>query len=321
MAGYTWTELVPKYKIDPEDLPLSHGVNVVVIDRVEFEKKEDKREKGKYYNQVDLYLFGWNVPLRLNQTKIKQLRDMFGDDINAAHGKKIALTVIVDNDDKGDPVTKINIHPYAVPDHTPPVPVPVRLAVQSDHARRGAAHHGVELLGSDGQTRPIASRAFPAPDWASQKPGMGGQAVSPRPEPKPARERTGEPIGVKVALEVYKTLHKVGRNRGDLIAHVGKSDTKLASHMSDVPASEWPDVVLDFARSYCGSLPAVQKVEAIQITKLQEELDADLAEYYRRREQEAGGTTDTDPQFTAAVAGKSMAKGQPELLGEDDIPF
>lgn len=319
MAGYTWTELVPKYRIDPDDLPMPHAPNVVVIERVEFERKEDKRKKGEFYNQVELYLFGWNVPLRLNQTKIKQLRDMFGDDINAAHGKKIALTIIVDTDDNGNPRPAINIHPYVVPEHTEPTPVPLRLAVQSDHGRRGAAHYGVQMAGSDGQPRPMLPASSPKPDWRTQgaskvEPAQGRWGEEP---PRARPERTGEPIGLGKALEVYKTLHQRGRMKGDLIAHVGKTDTRLADQMAATPASEWPDVVLDFARALCQSLPVTTRLEAARIDGLQKELDADLAEYQRLREEEARAAGAADRKFNAAVAGR----GQPEPLAEDDIPF
>lgn len=156
-----WSNFIKKYCIEPEDLPAPHGPNVVVIETMDTEEAKDFQTQQPYERHL-LYLVGWRLPLRLNNTRIQIIQNLFGPRVEDCLGKKIALMVGMENS-FGKPKPVINIHPFLASVDAEPVPVPARLAVTEKRRLEQAHTYGVAIaLPSFRIPSQVASSTAPA---------------------------------------------------------------------------------------------------------------------------------------------------------------
>lgn len=134
-----WSSFKQKYVIEPEDLPNPHGPNLVVVETIDTEEYEDPKTKERKLRH-NLYLAGWDKPLRLNNTRIDILKQIFGPATEQAIGGKIALLVGMSSA-YGETKPTIMIHPYQPNQDAEPAPVPDRCATRSNmRLEIGRAH-------------------------------------------------------------------------------------------------------------------------------------------------------------------------------------
>lgn len=138
-----WSNFIRKTCIEPDDLPIPHGPNIVVIETMNTEEAKDFATQKPYERHV-LFLVGWLLPLRLNNTRINVLQQLFGPRVEDCFGKKIALMISADNS-YGKVKASINIHPFVPNQAAEPVPVPHRLGVTDRRRLEAAAMHGVQI--------------------------------------------------------------------------------------------------------------------------------------------------------------------------------
>lgn len=171
-----WNQFIKKYCIEADDLPIPHGPNVVVIETIDTEEAQDPKTKKPYERHL-LFLVGWRVPLRLNNTRIQILQKMFGPRVEDCFGKKIALMVAADNQ-YGDVTAVINIHPF-VPDQAAiPVSVPTRLAVEDKRRLELARVSGVPIGAYSFRIGPSQSARTPEVHSANPGATLGEEAAA-----------------------------------------------------------------------------------------------------------------------------------------------
>lgn len=156
-----WSSFKQKYVIEPDDLPNPHGPNVVVIESIDSEEYTDIKSK-EVRTRHNLYLAGWDKPLRLNNTRVDIIKMLFGPSTEQAIGGKIALLVGMSNA-YGETRPVITIHAYAPHQDAEPAPVPDRCATRSNMRLAQAREYGVpfappqkRLAGGAGAAAPIA---------------------------------------------------------------------------------------------------------------------------------------------------------------------
>ena len=238
-----WNQFITRYAIDPEDLPIPHGVNIVVIESLDTEQYNDK--KGVQQTRHRLWLAGWKVPLRLNNTRCKILQGMFGPHSEDAIGKKIALTVAANNV-YGEVEAVINIHPFVPDQAAEPAQVPSHLGVVNMVRLEAARYYGVKIAPAQRQIstgRPPQGAGQPQPGQphpgqnqpgqaAPRSPfhgggggGAGGAGVAGGPgsfmaDPAPSVAASGTPIGPEGASALILLLRERGRTWDWLAAHM-----------------------------------------------------------------------------------------------------
>ncbi len=210
-----WNTFVKTYCLEPEHLPNPHGSNIVVIEGLDSE--EYNGADGKPQVRHRLWLAGWDVPLRLNNTRIKVLQTILGPRTEDAIGRKIVLTVVAQNN-YGEFKAAINIHPFAPQPDSPVTPVPARLATRSPLRLASAATYGVTVApaaftlppgsAQPGNTMPGPAPGLPTPH-AMPAAGGGGGAVRP----------SGQKLGNEFAAKLIVELRKRNWTWDRLVAH------------------------------------------------------------------------------------------------------
>jgi hypothetical protein len=248
-----WTNLITKYCFDPEDLPIPHGPNVVVIEAFDTEQHEDFKTKQAKTRHL-MRLAGWEHPVRLNNTRIKILQAMFGANTEDAIGKKIAMMVMAGNN-FGDVELTLMIHPVAVPMNTPAVPVPYRLSVTNPYRKQIAASVGVQIetpqptLPSGGGFRTVGGGG--GGGGAGGGAGMGGGGQQP--------PTIHAPIGLKTAAIIVATLERKGKTWDDVVSHLrlnGLGEAVAGKMPADVSGS-----LLPMIRTFAAEFPNSRDVD------------------------------------------------------------
>lgn len=185
-----WSQFVKRYALEPDDLPIAHGANIVVIESIDSEEYIDPTTRMPT-TRHRLILAGWEHPLRLNNTRIKVLQQMFGPRVEDAIGKKIVLTVAA-TQSYGEVKPCINIHPFAPDQNAAPVSVPPHLGTRSQIRLQAARAAGVSFGREQNALPPSSSR-----------------------DVKP----TGKPLGDEAAAELCLLLRERGRDWAWLADH------------------------------------------------------------------------------------------------------
>ncbi len=215
-----WSSFKTKYVIEPDDLPNPHGPNLVVIEGFDTEQYEDPKTKETKLRH-NMYLAGWDKPLRLNNTRIDILKQIFGPTTEQAVGGKIALLVGMSSA-YGETKPTIMIHPYMPSQDAEPAAVPDRCATKAQMRLAQAREFGVTIappsrrLGSGpGSTTPQAGTA---PAQAGHGQGAGVQAAG---DAKLGAEKAAE-IGALLKERnrdfEWITKHMQGTGMADLVA-------------------------------------------------------------------------------------------------------
>lgn len=192
-----WSNFIKKNCIEPEDLPNPHGPNIVVIETMDTEEAKDFKTQQPYERHL-LFLAGWRLPFRLNNTRIKIIRELFGDRVEDCLGKKIVLMVGMDNS-FGEARPVINIHPFVPNQAAEPNPVPSRLSVTEKRRLEAASMYGVA----------ITPPSFRIPGHS--------------PSPSSPAVRSGNPaakLGEENAAKLLITLRERGKDWDWMVAHL-----------------------------------------------------------------------------------------------------
>jgi len=212
-----WSTFVKTYCLEPEHLPNPHGPNVVVIEGLDSEEYTGTENKPQVRHR--LWLAGWDVPLRLNNTRVKVLQNILGPRTEDAIGRKIVLTIVAANN-YGEYKAAINIHPFAPQPDAPVTPVPARLATRSPLRLATAATYGVSVapaaftlppgMGVPGSTPPGPhAPALTPPNAGAGSGGGGGGAIRP----------SGQKLGPEFAAKLIVELRKRNWTWERLVAH------------------------------------------------------------------------------------------------------
>ena len=192
-----WGMFKKKYALDPEDLPIPNGPNIVVIEGVDTE--QFKNDEGEEVTRTVLTLVGFSVPLRLNNEKIDTLAAMFGSNIEDAIGQKITLLSSFANIyGKTKPV--IDIHPHVPDAEAVPVIVPSHLGCKSVFRMQRAMEYGVRIASPNA----ALPRGGARPPGAVQ-PGAGSAAAA------PVKQLTSATLGKERAAKLLQLLRVKNR--------------------------------------------------------------------------------------------------------------
>lgn len=154
-----WNQFKAKYELEVQDLPNPALPNVFVVERLDSE--EAQNSDGEKYTRHNLFFAGIEYPLRLNNTRIDIIQNLHGEHTENAVGKKLAL-IAGANTSFGKSKIGINIHPFPVPEGTPPVAIPASIAAKNPFRRQTAQHYGVQFLAENAALPPSPAAATTA---------------------------------------------------------------------------------------------------------------------------------------------------------------
>lgn len=206
-----WDRFKKRYAMEPGDLGNQSGFTVAVIEKVDTEEYQDRKNVTQVRHQ--LYFAGYEYPLRLNNTRVDVLKSLFGPDTENAAGKRVALLCAA-SQSYGETEITINIHPMPIPQDTAVTPVrhdvACRIFVRRQHA---------EMLGVPFAPSPAALPAAPhgGQPWTHQQsagalpPGAAAAPVS-----------ASEPLGMQSAAKLVVMLRERGRDWDFVLEHLRK---------------------------------------------------------------------------------------------------
>ena len=277
-----WSSFKQKYVIEPEDLPNPHGPNLVVVEAIDTEEYEDPKTKERKLRH-NLYLAGWDKPLRLNNTRIDILKKIFGPATEQAIGGKIALLVGMSSA-YGETKPTIMIHPYQPNQDAEPAPVPDRCATRSTMRLAQAREYGVpfappqkRLAGGPG------SQAAAGGAHAAQAGSVAGGGVQPGSDAK---------LGYETAAEIGVLIKERNRDWDWLTRHM--TNNAMGHLVNGATPADWPHAAKGPIWNVLKHLPVVNNIP-----------DRDAA-----KQQLINGWKPTLAEEAAKVAAE-----------EDDIPF
>lgn len=204
-----WNQFVKKYALEAEDLPSPHGPNVMVIDSIDTEEYQNPQSRENRTRHL-LYFVGWNVPLRLNNTRIKVIESMFGPNTEDAIGKRVVLVVAAENQ-YGQVKTTIHIHPFVCDQTATPATIPARFARTDNRSLSACQHHGVPIA-TPGPAAGAITGAYQFRYPSSQQQPHSTGAVAP----------TGKCIGAEAAANLILMLRERKRDWQWLVSHLTK---------------------------------------------------------------------------------------------------
>lgn len=243
-----WSSFKTKYVIEPDDLPNQHGPNVVVIEAIDSEEYTDVKTK-EVRTRHNLYLAGWDKPLRLNNTRVDIIKHLFGPTTEQAIGGKIALLVGMSNT-YGETRPVITIHAYAPHQDAEPAPVPDRCATRSNMRLAQAREYGVpfappqkRLAGGPG------SQAATGGAHAAQAGNGAGGGVQPGSDAK---------LGYETAAEIGVLLKE--RNRDWDWLHKHLASNAMEHLVQGATPADWPHAAKRPVWNLLKHLPLVNNV-------------------------------------------------------------
>ena len=277
-----WSSFKQKYVIEPDDLPNPHGPNLVVIETIDTEEYEDPKTKERKLRH-NLYFAGWDKPLRLNNTRIDIIKQIFGPETEQAIGGKIALLVGMSSA-YGETKPTIMIHPYQPNQDAEPAPVPDRCATRSTMRLAQAREYGVpfappqkRLAGGPG------SQAAAGGAHAAQAGSVAGGGVQPGSDAK---------LGYETAAEIGVLIKERNRDWDWLTRHM--TNNAMGHLVNGATPADWPHAAKGPIWNVLKHLPVVNNIP-----------DRDAA-----KQQLINGWKPTLAEEAAKVAAE-----------EDDIPF
>lgn len=243
-----WGMFKKKYALDPEDLPIPNGPNIVVIEGVDTE--QFKNDEGEEVTRTVLTLVGWSVPLRLNNEKIDTLAAMFGSNIEDAIGQKITLLSSFANIyGKTKPV--IDIHPHVPDAEAVPVIVPAHLGCKSVFRMQRAMECGVRIASASAALPKPGQRPAGAAQQGQAGGGPGGAAA-------PVKQLTAATLGKERAAKLLQLLRVKNRTwtwLADALARDGMGELIIGKEPFDAAPA-----VAQLAWSKLKPLPDVGEV-------------------------------------------------------------
>lgn len=216
-------DLLQKYCIDETHLPNPTGMNVVeikAIDTEEYTAFEQGRKVSKRRHL--LWLAGFDLPFRLNNTRLKLLIALLGQETNGWIGKKIGIYVSAQMS-YGEVVTSLMIHIQPIDQSIPPV-----------SQRRFS------------QLPPGAPGG-----WPPQSPPPGALATQVN---SPDSDMT--PIGTDAAAEVCCQLEERGKTWDDLRIFLNANG--LGEMIAGKHPGDCPKAIRSTLRSFLASSPKVK---------------------------------------------------------------
>lgn len=248
-----WSSFKQKYVIEPDDLPNPHGPNVVVIESIDSEEYTDVKTK-EVRTRHNLYLAGWDKPLRLNNTRVDIIKHLFGPTTEQAIGGKIALLVGMSNA-YGETRPVITIHAYAPNQDAEPAPVPDRCATRSQMRLAQAREYGVSFAAAQkrlaGGPSPQAATGGPHGAHAANAAGGGtGGGVQAGGEAK---------LGYETAANIGVLLKERNRDWEFLTRHFTSS--AMEHLVTGATPADWPHASKGAIWNVLKNLPVVNKVQ------------------------------------------------------------
>ena len=306
-----WGMFKKKYALDPEDLPIPNGPNIVVIEGVDTE--EFKNDEGEAVTRTVLTLVGFSVPLRLNNEKIDTLAAMFGSNIEDAIGQKITLLSSFANIyGKTKPV--IDIHPHVPDADAAPVTVPSHLGCKSVFRMQRAMEYGVRIASPNA----ALPRGGARPPAAAQ-PGTGSAAAA------PVKQLTAATLGKERAAKLLQLLRVKNRTwtwLADALARDGMGELIIGKEPFDAAPA-----VAQLAWAKLKPLPDVGEVGTPEA--MAAELAATVAAWEPPAapaapapaageviDRNTGVVTPADPSMSF-----KPSKAPAPAVNDDDIPF
>lgn len=175
--------LLKKYCIDEDHLPNQAGMNVVQIRAIDTEYYEAIENRRKVEKERHLlWLAGFDLPLRLNNTRLKILIALLGPETDHWAGKKIGLFVGA-TQNYGDVERCLMIHIQPIDQSIPHV----------SQAKRSQLPGGQQ--------------------WPPQQPAPAAAALPAKPDTSP--------IGADTAAEICAALEQRNKTWDDLRLHLG----------------------------------------------------------------------------------------------------
>lgn len=277
-----WSSFKTKYVIEPDDLPNPHGPNLVVIEGFDTEQYEDPKTKETKLRH-NMYLAGWDKPLRLNNTRIDILKQIFGPTTEQAVGGKIALLVGMSSA-YGETKPTIMIHPYMPSQDAEPAAVPDRCATKAQMRLAQAREFGVTIAPPQ---RKLAERASqqttihmgtaPAHGEASS---MGVHAVG------------DAKLGFETAAEIGALLKERNRDFEWIAKHM--QSTGMADLVAGATPADWAQAARGPIWAVLRNTPVVNKISDREAFK------ADLVNSWKptlAQEAKAAAAADDDIPF------------------------
>lgn len=199
-----WETFRTKYALEAEDLPDQRGINVVVIEAVDNDVWEGPGGSSRA-RRGRLWFAGWNYPLPLNNARVDILRQLFGNDSNAAIGRKLGLEVVPVREYDGSYKGMLYIASELPGDHEVPARVPARWATRSNQRLEAALKQGVII------ERMVTPAKAPA------------KVVG-----------TGVPLGEEAAAKMMCLIQERSRDWGFVVGHLSRAG------LSDLVDAECP---------------------------------------------------------------------------------
>jgi len=215
MAGKDWAEYKAVYMIEPHMLPDPSQPTIAIIEDVKTEQATDL-ETGEKYDRTLLYLVGWHVPLRLNNTLIDTLQVLFGPSPAGCIGGRISLKPEM-RTAYGKSKLAVGIDVVPVNQNAPATPVPARFFVQDKDRMMLAEDSGVERLrlGFLGTARGAAGALGAG---TATRPQAGSWAAPSLPGSVPAL--AGKTLGNDSAVKLIINLASRGKDWGWMVNHL-----------------------------------------------------------------------------------------------------
>ncbi|MCK6475308.1 MAG: hypothetical protein L6Q35_00580 [Phycisphaerales bacterium] len=208
--------LLKKYCIDEDHLPNQAGMNVVQIRAIDTEYYEAIENRRKVEKERHLlWLSGFDLPLRLNNTRLKILIALLGSETDHWVGKKIGLFVGA-SQNYGEVERCLMIHIQPIDQSIPPV----------GQVRRSQLQGGQQ--------------------WPPQ------QAAPPAAAALPAKPDTA-PIGADTAAEICAALEERNKSWDDLRLHLATAG--FGELIAGKLPPDCPAAILPAARTYVRDLP------------------------------------------------------------------
>lgn len=241
-----WSSFKTKYVIEPDDLPNPHGPNLVVIEGFDTEQYEDPKTKETKLRH-NMYLAGWDKPLRLSNTRIDILKQIFGPTTEQAVGGKVALLVGMSSA-YGETKPTIMIHPYMPNQDAEPAAVPDRCATKSQMRLAQAREYGVPFA-------PPQKRLAGGP---GSQAATGGGHAAPNASGGGVQPGGDAKMGLHTAAEIGVLLKERNRDWDWLTKHM--TSNALEHLVKGETPADWPHAAKGPIWNVLKHLPVVNNI-------------------------------------------------------------
>lgn len=319
-------QMVKRYCLEHDMLPYPNGITVARISHVDYREYNDNT--GQKQIGYDLFLQGFRVPLRLNNTRIKILELLYGEETDHWPGQLVGLQVGV-----------VVAYGTAKPSITIAPQRPLENATPVDE--------GGNPLGESGPRATLRPRPESPFNGAARGAEMHGASafmpcmpsVATMRSPAPATSAMQEQlnavhIGIDKALVVLDEMQQRGVTINRAREHVARCGA--GSLVSGVPIDQWPESVLPHLKVLLRYLPrsrapwAPTQV-AVERAKLERTAVPDTSCPPTTPAAPTDPASRQPPGLAGAAASTALAPGRDAGVGidpdpsggmtDDDIPF